>query len=407
MRLSLSLRLGAAGVTASLIWTGCGGQNAPPVASGVSDLAPVHAARSAGESSVTYQVDTNHDGHVRAMLHKPLTVLWSVNLGGAVGYPVVANGIVVVAAGSSLIALDATNGQTLWTQVSPSDSWVGPAYDRGMIFSDPFYTFSSDYMGMFAFDEASGKQVWSSQTLGQYAFSSPPTAASGMVYTAAAGVGGTVYAFKDSDGILKWSAPVENGDDSSPVVTKGGVYVSYACPQTYDFNPLGGAQIWHYSGPCEGGGGSTPVLYDGSLFVEDSNAYSGYDGLILSAANGKAIGGFNATYPPAFAQHRGFLVGDNTLAADAIPSMKPAWSVTLSGGATFVTPALVAGNVVYVETSAGYLVGYDTGSGKQSINMNLGYSGYNRGLSVGLGYGPNELIVPDGDELIALQGSQK
>jgi hypothetical protein len=36
----------------------------------------------------------------------------------------------------------------------------------------------------------------------------------------------------------------------------GGVYVSYACPQTYGFDALKGGLMWHYAGPCEGGGGS-------------------------------------------------------------------------------------------------------------------------------------------------------
>ena len=90
----------------------------------------------------------------------------------------------------------------------------------------------------------------------------------GTVYTGGAGSGGTLYAYAESSGHLNWRASVENGDSSSPVVTKAGVFVSYACPQTYQFNPRSGAQVWHYSGPCEGGGGSTAVLHGKFLYVE-------------------------------------------------------------------------------------------------------------------------------------------
>jgi hypothetical protein len=55
-----------------------------------------------------------------------------------------------------------------------------------------------------------------------------------------------------------------NGDQSGPVVTSTGVYVSYARDQTYDFAPMTGNLIWHHSTFCEGGGGRTPVLYNGT-----------------------------------------------------------------------------------------------------------------------------------------------
>lgn len=391
----------------------CGANN-PPAVSGASTALrePTTRVPSSSEESVAYQINPEHTGAVKRGLRLPVKVLWSTDPDGAqpVGYPVVANGIVVVAAGSDLVAINATNGTRLWRQGSPSgDAWIGPAYDNGMIFASPSEQSSSNYSGIYAFDQKTGSPIWSAPAPGQVFFSSAPTAENGAVYTAGAGAGGTLYAYDESAGTLKWAASVENGQDSSPVVTSKGVYVSYVCPQTYDFKPSNGKQIWHFNGYCEGGGGSTPVLYHGLLYVGDSSTLSGYNGLILTAKNGKVAGGFNSYYPPAFSGKLGYFTTSyrSTLAqleARKVPSMKLAWKVTLSSDA-FVTPPLVAGKIVYIVTAGGFLFGYDAQSGKQKVQITLGSGGSYRGFSPALAFGSNELIVPNGQYLIAIEGS--
>jgi outer membrane protein assembly factor BamB len=413
MTLSRSLRTGAL-LGASIALAACGAQNspAPPTANPLLQASAPEGAAPVSDDAA-YQGNVEHTGDIDAPLRPPLRVAWSVNLGGSrgsVGYPVVARGIVVVASGGNLLGLDAKTGKTLWSQGSPSnEGWVGPAYDDGAVFADAFIDCGSGEQGLFAFDERTGKQLWSATPPDQCEFSSPPTAASGVVYTAAAADGGDVYAYRESNGVLEWMASVENGDDSSPVVTSAGIYVSYACPQTYDFKPSSGKQIWHFSGPCEGGGGSTPVLYHGLLFVGDSQAFTGYDGLFFTAKNGRIAGGFNSNFPPAFAQRLGYFVTNysssvDTLEAREVPSMHLAWKAALNGD-SYVTPPFVVGDIVYIETQQGNLFGYDAKSGKQKLDMSLGSGGYYRGSPVGLGYGSGELIVPNGAELIALKGS--
>jgi outer membrane protein assembly factor BamB len=354
--------------------------------------------------SVAYQISATHTGNVQAELRRPLGIQWSVDLRWGVGYPVAANGIVVVVAGGRLMALKAKTGERLWAQQSPSETWVGPAYDNGLIFVDPRETFNNDE-GIVAFDERSGTLVWSAQTPQEWDFTSPPTAYDGTVYTAAAGDGGFVYAYDEQTGALKWRQSVENGEDSSPAVTSDGVYVSYSCPQTYDFDPQTGAQIWHYSGICEGGGGSTPVLYDRLLFVEAADSSKGRNALIFKAKTGKVAGAYTAYYPPAFADRRGYFVKDygRTLEARSIPAMAVLWRVRPSRS-VYAVPPLVVGHVVYEETETGVLLGYDRQNGKQQVDIDLGHGGARRGLSVALGYYDGELLVPNGTKLFALKG---
>ena len=356
--------------------------------------------------SATYQSNTSHTGSIAASLKAPLAVKWAVNLGGSVGYPVVANGIVVVAANGALVALSAKSGKMLWTQPAPTGGgWVGPAYDNGAVFSNVLYTNGSEGIGMYAFDQKTGHQMWDVVIPGQYAFSSPPTARKGVVYTGGAGTGGTVYAYAESNGHLNWTASVENGDNSSPVVTANGLYVSYACPQTYEFNPQNGASIWHYSGPCEGGGGSTAVLYDKLLFVEDSFAVSGFNGIALTASNGQPAANFNPVFTPAFANHIGYFTPNaQTMLAATTPTVSQAWMQTPKPD-TYATPPLVIGSTVYIETVSGELLGYSAKTGALQVSMGLGFGDTSPGFSAGLAFGSNLLFVPAGSELIAVQGS--
>ena len=418
------VRLAATAITSAAFLAACG-DNTQPLAA-ARGLAPnLGAARvangatwfktagspPAGTQSVTYQANVQHTGYVDGSLRPPLTEAWALNFGGlrgSVGYPVVANGIVVVAAENDLVALSAKTGRVFWTKPPPpgaSNSWVGAAYDNGAIFASPFYSHGKKNYGMFAFDERTGKKLWAADIVAQYNVTSPPAAASGMVYTGAAGFGGTLYAFTEKNGTLKWTASVNGGDDSSPVVTPRGIYVSYACPQAYDFNPPNGKQVWHYSGPCYGGGGSTPSLYDGLLFVEDSQAISGYNGVIFAANTGIVAGGFNSYFTPAFAHDFGYFVLGSTLEAVHIPSIRKAWAAKLSGSDDYATPPLVVGDTVFIETAAGELIGYDYRTGKRIAALDLGYGSGYQGSSIGLGYGSHELIVPRGSELIAIKGS--
>jgi len=355
------------------------------------------AARS-GAASVTFQADALHDGFVaNSALKLPLKQKWSVNTGGTLTYPVVADGLVISTSGTTLFALRESDGKQVWSvqAASGEGNWVGVAYDSGRIFAQAEYAFNYQ-PSLFAFKAKTGAPLWSQSLEGQYAFSSPPVAANGFVYTGGAGTGGTVYAFDEKSGKPEWTAEVENGDNSSPVVDKTALYVSYACPQTYDFNPATGSQTWYYSGPCEGGGGSTGVLNNGLLFVEDSDVYQGQDGLILNAASGAVAGSFNSPFPPAFGDGSEYLVesgqsGEELVALD--PSTQSTiWTAPLSGGASFLVPPFVVNSVVYEESSTGSLIAYAASSGSVLATYTLA-TGSN-GLPLGIGAGPKILVVP-------------
>jgi outer membrane protein assembly factor BamB len=238
--------------------------------------------------------------------------------------------------------------------------WSALAYDNGQLFA------LNTSGQLQAFDPATGARTWTTQLPGQSSFTSPPTAVGGYVYTAGSGAGGTLYAVDESTGALSWAAAVMNGANSSPVVTASGVYVSYACDQTYDFNPTTGALVWHYATSCEGGGGRTPALAGGQLYVRDPTLGD----VILDASSGTLLGTFTAGPVPAFSGSSGYFLNGSTLSAQSTTDQATQW--TFSGDGSLDTAPVVANGVVYEGSGTGQLYALSGSTGSVLWSGNAG-----------------------------------
>jgi outer membrane protein assembly factor BamB len=345
------------------------------------------------DKSVTWQNNPTHDGFDPASpLVTPLTLKWTRDLSASsvvsISYPLIAQGMVFVITATTtnahtLMALNEHTGTTIWSANNPGSF---AAYDSGKVFVVNFGGL------MKAFDAASGSLLWSINLPGQYAFTSPPTAVNGIVYTGGAGSGGTVYAVDETNGAVLWTMPVENGDSSSPAVTLGSVFVSYACPQTYAFDTVSGQQLWHRSSCCEGGGGATPVVHAAQLYVRDSYCTPGIFGLVLNANTGALIRGFNSDQPPAFVGNVALFLQNGTLRGINSQNGQVLWSFAGDGGLTSVP--LVVNQTIYIGSSSGTLYGLNA-NGHQIWSTQLGapipYPGEG---ATGLGAGDRLLIVP-------------
>jgi outer membrane protein assembly factor BamB len=269
--------------------------------------APDAPAPSGPTEAVAYQIGVSHDGFSGdTTVVPPLAQRWSRDLGGSVSYPLIAGGRVFVTAavtasgfsGTTLFALDQATGAALWSvELLHSTRWSNAAYDAGRVFV-------VDFDGLMqAFDAATGTRLWSTDLPGQYAFSSPPTAQGGIVYTGGAGTGGTVYAVSQSDGAVLWTQPVSNGDNSSPALSPTSAFVSYSCGLVYAFDRATGDRRWLSNGPCSGGGGKTPVYHDGRVYARDF-----FGNKVLDADTGALLGSFQAGPAPAFAGRTGLFL---------------------------------------------------------------------------------------------------
>ncbi len=308
-----------------------------------STLRPAPRRALGTDESVTWQNSTVHDGFNPASpLAPPLELKWSRDLSTSgvtsISYPLIAQAMVFVATETSnntniFFALDENSGATIWSaDVSGmyGAGFANAAYDSGKVFVLNF-----DGL-MKAFDAASGNLLWSVNLPDQFFFTSPPTAANGIVFTGGSESGGTVYAVDETSGQVLWTMPVENGDSSSPAVVGGTVYVSYACPQAYAFDATNGQQLWNYPSACpngcEGGGGTTPVVHTGLVYVRDSLC-TNTNGVILDASTGNMTGGFNSDTPPAFIGNLALYFQSGTVVGVDIPSGQQLWS--FAGGWRF------------------------------------------------------------------------
>jgi outer membrane protein assembly factor BamB len=357
------------------------------------------------DQSVTWQNDLVHDGYDPASpLVPPLTLKWTRDLSGSgvtsISYPLIAQGFVFVTTetknqSGKLVALNEHTGATIWSANIGGTYGVGyAAYDAGKVFV-------VNYDGLMkAFNAANGTLLWSVDLPGQYAFTSPPTAVNGIVYTGGAGGGGTVYAVSETTGAVLWTMSVENGDNSSPAVIPGSVFVSYACPQAYAFNAVTGQQLWHRSSCCEGGGGTTPVVHAAQLYVRESKCTPGFDGLVLNPDTGALIRGFNSDAAPAFLGNLALYLQNGTLRGVNAQNGQVLWSFAGDGG-LFLAP-LVVNQTIYIGSTSGTLYGLN-GSGHQIWSTNVGapIPDPNSGQATGLGAGDRLLVVPASSMLAA------
>ena len=371
----------------------------------VSSSLPVSIAAPSVDS-VAFQIDAGHTGAMRFKnVSLPATSRWRVDLGGAPSYALIAAGKVFVtvslAGGSSqLVALDQATGTMAWGPIVLAGQ-ANAAFDAGSVFVVSAAIGNAALMQ--AYDAADGRLKWSTLLSGQYMFSSPPTAAHGMVYTGGAGSGGTLYAVDQSSGAIVWTRPVANGDSSAPAVTSDGVYVTYPC-NTYAFRPATGEQNWSDNTGCSGGGGATPVVANGVLYAPNGVGGS-YSGSIFNAATGRLLGAYVADNPPAIGSEDGYFLQGGTLRGISLSTNTVQWS--FAGDGRLVTSPIVVNQYVFVGASSGKLFAVDAATGSQQWVQELGApipAGANWGARMqisGLSAGGGLLVVPAGNGLTA------
>ena len=354
--------------------------------------------------ATAFQINPQHNGAIRFATVVPTTAFplspaWTAQLDGTAGYPLIAGGRVFLTVsrtngGTELVALSAASGDVAWGPIALSGA-ANATYDNGRVI-----VMSSSGV-MTGFDAATGTQLWSTLMPGQWSFSAPPTAANGMAYTGGAGSGGTLYAVNDATGALVWTAGVMNGDASSPTVTSDGVYVTYPC-QTYDFQPLTGASVWHDSGPCEGGGGQTGTYANGLYY--SPNGVGNGAGEVFDAETGSMLSAYAASGPaPALGTTMGYFLQSGTLDAIDLSSSTIKW--TFAGDAGLATSPILVNGYVFVGSSSGKLYGLDAASGavlwQATPGGALNASPWMQLNQGGISAGDGLLLVPAGSTLAA------
>jgi len=355
------------------------------------------------DQAVAYQINAAHTGaQPDDTLTPPLTQRWSVDLGGTVSYPLIAEGRVFVPvsskplAGSRLYALDKETGTIVWGPVKldvPSGS-SHATYAGGRIF-----VLTATGL-LCAFDAGPGDELWCVQLIKKVLlYPAPPTAFGGKIYVSGAG---SLTAVSQADGQVLWKSPFPSGAWSAPTVSTSGIYVSCGCNTLYDFEVATGALLWKYpeASMCPGDG--LAALFEGVLYAREDFPNVG---VAVEAATGTLLGEFKAGRSPVFHGGRGFFVLKNVLSASAAPSFAPAWSFTAAVKLS-MAPIVVNGRV-YVGSVEGKLHALDEQSGAVVWSTDVGEllpaleSDTLSEPLQGLAAGGGALIVPANHRLLA------
>lgn len=176
----------------------------------------------------TYQGDAKHSGRVDITLattnfkqrwNKAMELTSSIP--GAAG-----DGYIFFNNGGKLTALDARNGETLWTQFIDGDSFYNfnqPAYADGVV-----YLQSGAYSDavLYAFNAATGKLIFQMPMDYQSDNSYAPTIADGTVYTGGGYYGG-MYAIDAKTGQEKWWQTLNQYGEFTPAIS-GDYVIAYS-----------------------------------------------------------------------------------------------------------------------------------------------------------------------------------
>lgn len=322
------------------------------------------------QKATTYQINPAHTGAISfgKPLAFPSNPTWSVDLGGLISYPIIADGRIFVTTHrpeenyrSHLFAMDAATGNPIWGPVElPVPISPGMTYENGRLFV------LNGNGTLVAFDAATGAVLWNVNLSIHESFTSPPNAVNGIVYVVGTDGSGMLYAVNALTGEIRWTKPVQDGWLSSPTITPelDGLFLTYAQDQ-YRLDPVTGEVQWQNTRGGSGGDGTTSAYRNGLLYGRDrANPNTG---TIYNAATGAAISNFSEpgypVYIPAIGENLFALVARLKLRVLDVATRETLWTFSVPSGDEFGTAPLLINHTVVVGTVLGTVYALDAASG--------------------------------------------
>jgi outer membrane protein assembly factor BamB len=332
---------------------------------------------------------------------------WSVTLGSSSIFQVaVGDGLVfatteVYFQSTSLVALNAATGKTVWSFSFGDSASVGPpTYADGMVFVQQVTP--TEAANFFAFNAVTGAVVWCSPWTTQWATFYAPTVSNGSVYIGGGEYGG-MYGFNEASGdqlFFNDLGGMAGYDEWTPTYWNGRLFAwtgdtdNYPCPITfYEINTSSGNIIWSLTLPDQWDGysmntvtavdnGYAYVIAPGGVLYAinlstDTQAWSApgpytgspavANGVVYAMGQNNSVRALNATtgqflqtyYTPAALQFQP-IVSQNLLIC---ASASETYILNLSDGTLLTTlpyggSLSVAGTQLFIATSSGQVLAY-------------------------------------------------
>ena len=231
--------------TGSVIWniSRSYGSSSPAVVNGL------HYISSGGSSVIARNASTS-------------VKVWETNInGGNEASPIVVDNVVYIADSGYVSALDALTGAIKWSKnLYISGTFNAPAVANGLVYVECGGSL------VYALDADTGAQIWSFDTNANSG--STPTVAEGIVYVGSLNRG--LFALNATSGAEIWNSPTNIWHSSFAVA--GGVIYAGNDNGMYALNAYTGAQIWNYT-PSNININSAPAIANGILYMKSGDNY--------------------------------------------------------------------------------------------------------------------------------------
>lgn len=221
-------------------------------------------------------------GNVDALNASNGSLLWSYDIGPVYSSPDVINGVVYIAADSTVYAFNALNGVKLWNNTISSAYWAiesSPAVANGVLF------IGSNNHNLYALNATNGKQLWA-YTTGLWVQSSP-VVSNGVVYVESDD--GNLYALNAATGQKLWSSGIATSAsvDSLPALANNIIYILSNNDSVCALTAKAGVQLWSSNiSECQ----PDPIVVGNILYIGgDNNIYA------LNDTNGNLLWTYSNT----------------------------------------------------------------------------------------------------------------
>jgi hypothetical protein len=264
------------------------------------------------------------------------------------------------ASGHELFSYKEADGSQVWSHSFADLAFPNtnpPAFSGSTVF---IAAGSQNSTYMFAFDAASGTQVFKAQMASQWEHYFAPTIANGLVYSDGGTYGG-MFAFDATTGVQQFFATAGQYDGWTPAVDATNAY-AYTGGSLGIYDNRTGALLGSIGDPTYSWNGYTtngaPVLgganivYAGNLSNRTSNSIVSFDTLSM-AVRWSIRGAYSGN--PAYSGGTLFASNNSPFALEAYNEADGGklWTWTpIAGDSNFVSDVLVTNNLVFVSTDA-------------------------------------------------------
>jgi hypothetical protein len=319
-----------------------------------------------------------------ASIAPPFGLLWAVDRGSFVDYPLIADGRVFISRsrpdqryGVIIESLDAATGALQWSKEIETVYFTAElGYGAGRL----FVVDNEDVVR--SLDAATGQEQWA-QKLESLAGDAAPVVVGDTIYLQG---NGTVIALDVASGGERWKADIGDGTGGDPAIAGDRVYVKAACT-ILALDRRNGRTLWSHDRGCTGGGGDTVLLWRDRVYPFEDREIGP-----RRAEDGAAIGG------PMIEAVGGDVGFERGLVAHDLAAGRQLWQ---TGGRVGV---VLPGHVLGVHT--GMVLAHDLRSGEQRWGARVPgvdeYSPSYGGTRSRPAAGEGIVVLPRGRHVLAL-----